>query len=222
MSRGQLGDDFLNLDLWPFLNCPMRALASHRVHGKDMHLGWTNLDPDNLDEYDDDLRGIDWETTTSNQGRWNFDESEYPLVIQSLKRIKETNEEYYRPNLENEDMVLPASGSIFMPSLIDPDGLKGTTRKWRTMKNTTENMAENTTANNAEENDDDEEEDDDYATELFVTSNITDYRHSFRNITGQLCYMNSVVQVLYDVIPLREEVIDRYPKCNGSERHQNI
>lgn len=45
------------------------------------------------------------------------------------------------------------------------------------------------------------------------------FNEPLHNTIRRLCYMNSVVQVLYDIIPLREEVIHRYPKCNGSERH---
>jgi hypothetical protein len=96
--RNDEKDEFLGLPMTIFLRHKLNFSIGHRRHGQQMRTGFKSLHPTSLvEDYDEDLNNICFETVLSNHIKWDFTDSQYEVIHQDLRTVRLRTEYYSVP-----------------------------------------------------------------------------------------------------------------------------
>lgn len=91
-------DEFLGLPMTVFEKHPLNFSIGHRHHGNQMRTGFSGLYPHSLEDYDEELSNICFETHLSNHTKWDHAESEYDDIRKDMASVHLVTAHYSVPN----------------------------------------------------------------------------------------------------------------------------
>lgn len=114
--------EFLGLILVAWRAHPCRFTIGKRNHNLSMRTGWKTVTPSSIDDRDDALNNVLFESCTFNWLKNNFADSECAQIRQEISRISLSNE-YFDPELRQELLEQSAASgdSFFIEDIDDID-----------------------------------------------------------------------------------------------------
>jgi hypothetical protein len=91
--------EFLGLPLSIYIRHPLRFAVAHKKHGQQLRSGWTTPNPTSLQDREEELNNMLFETATSNWVKSDFAEDTYDQIRADLENIH-IDKRFYDPNFK--------------------------------------------------------------------------------------------------------------------------
>lgn len=91
-------DEFFGVPMTIYEKHALLFSIGHRQHGKQMRTGFKTLHPRSLEDYDEGLSNICFETHLANHVKWDHQEHEYEIIHRDLLKVHLQTEHYSVPN----------------------------------------------------------------------------------------------------------------------------
>lgn len=91
-------DDFFQLFMTVFIKHALLCSIGHKDHGLQMRTGCLVPNPTSLDDYDETLSNILFETQTSNVAKWDYSQSQCQAILEDARHLHVHTDYYTVPN----------------------------------------------------------------------------------------------------------------------------
>jgi hypothetical protein len=91
-------DEFFGAPMTIYVKHALIFSIGHRRHGEQMRTGFKTPYPQDLDDYDESISNICFETHLANHVKWNHSESEYEIIHEDLRKVHLNTDYYSVPN----------------------------------------------------------------------------------------------------------------------------
>ena len=116
--------EWLSLPMLPFFLHPLRFVVAHLHHGEQMRTRWTKSHPKTIDDRDDSLNNIQFETCVLNYMKADFSESDYDAILAGFSAVKVPTQFYDPHTTPSNEAVDEQDTMIFNDDEDDLDGEK--------------------------------------------------------------------------------------------------